>query len=80
MMWVVLANLPNKPGGGESLAYKMKLSGVSEPAEMANALIVNLRLKALKWLVNNKFLEIFPHGFIFHFLRKTIVSTYCPLQ
>ena len=41
MMWVVLANLHNKPGGGESLAYKTKLSGVSEPAEMANGLRVN---------------------------------------
>ena len=41
MMWVVLAILHNKPGGGESLAYKTKLSGVSEPAEMANALRVN---------------------------------------
>ena len=40
-MWVVLAILHNKPGGGESLGYKTKLSGVSEPAEMANALRVN---------------------------------------
>ena len=40
MMWVVLVNLHN-PGGGESLAYKTKLSGVSEPAEMANVLRVN---------------------------------------
>ena len=69
-MWVVLANLPNKPGGGESLAYKMKLSGVSEPAEMANALIVNQSLKALKWLVNNEFLEIFPVDLFFTFSGK----------
>ena len=41
MMWVVLAILHNKPGSGESLAYKTKLSGVSEPAEMVNALRVN---------------------------------------
>ena len=41
MMWVVLVNLHNKPGGGESLAYRMKLSGVSEPAEMANVVRVN---------------------------------------
>ena len=40
-MWVVLAILHNKPGGGESLSYKAKLSGVSEPAEMGNALRVN---------------------------------------
>ena len=37
-MWVVLVNLHNKSGGGESLAYKTKLSGVSEPAEMGNDL------------------------------------------
>ena len=40
-MWAELAILHNKPGGGESLAYKAKLSGVSKPAEMANALGVN---------------------------------------
>ena len=37
----VLAILHNKPSDGESLAYKTKLSGVSEPAEMANALRMN---------------------------------------
>ena len=44
MMWLVLAILHNKPGDGESLAYKTKLSGVCEPAEiseMVNALRVN---------------------------------------